>query len=182
MKLDRPLYGEYATGPLAGVLCFRHTVNPPDLPGEPVVYCGTVAQLPASRTQPSAAQAAQRSIYAVAVAGWRALDDADKAFYVANRPSNLSAFNFYLRLHLVSGLAYFGYCVFGDVWFQYAAGPDQPAAVDYSSLFPASGDEFPIIREGADSLQDWPFNRVYESILSVESYLLAHMSTINGGG
>ncbi|TSA45879.1 hypothetical protein D4R52_01630 [bacterium] len=180
-KLDRPLYGDYATGTLGRALCFRRTENPPDAPGDTAVYWGTVAKIPVNSCRPSPAQVVQRENYAAAVAAWRALSDEDRATWNTSKPANLSGFNFFLRLYLLPALAYFGYIVFGEAWFQLAPGPDQPAAADYDSPFPASIDEFPAVLDGAHSPQAWMMNRAFSAMLSIENYLILHASSIEGG-
>ena len=113
-KLDRPIYGEYATGTLARALAFRHTANPPDLPGETAISMGTVAALPRSFCPPSPAQALQREHYTAAVAAWNALSDEGILRYRTFKPPQLTGYNFFLRQFLDPGLFYIGYCVFGS--------------------------------------------------------------------
>lgn len=181
MKLDRPLHGDEATGTLARVLAFRRTVNPPDIPGEPIVYFGTVAKLPGSSCPASAAQQIQRNRYAAAAAAWRALTHAAQDFYNINKPANLTGFNFFIRLYLLPSLAYFGYCIFGLTWFQRSTTSEQPAAAEYEKNFPEALDEFPLILDGFHSPQAWLFNNAYDTIRSIENYLILNKSTIEGG-
>jgi hypothetical protein len=180
-KLDRPLYGENATGTLARALAFRRTENPPDLPGITAVYEGTVTALPRSSCPPSPAQALQRARYAATVACWNALTDEERASYAASRPANLTGFNFFIRLALSPDLAYLGYCIFGLAWFQLGTTPHQPAAADYDMLFPNAPDEFPTLANGADAPQAWLLNRAYDATLSIQGFLIAHRSQIEGG-
>ena len=179
-KLDRPLYGTEATGALARSLSFRRTLNPPDLPGAPPVSLGTVAKIPVMSCRPSLAQTMQRCRYADAVSAWLALTNEARSSWNTNKPSNLTGFNFFIRLFLSPSLAYFGYCIFGSAWFQLGPTPYQPAAVDYESLFPASIDEFPTLQDGAHSPQAWIMNRAYSAMLSIENYLITHRLSIEG--
>lgn len=178
--LDRPVFGTSATGTLARVLSFRKTVNPPDLPGETAVSLGTVAKIPFMSCPPSPAQILQRARYAAAVAAWRALSDEARAYWSLNKPAHLTGFNFFIQLHFSPNLLFFGYCVFGSAWFQLSTFPDQPAAADYDSLFPASIDEFPTVLDGAHSPQAWIFNRAFSAILNIENYLILHGPSIEG--
>lgn len=180
-KLDRPLYGDSATGTLARALAFRRTENPPDEPGQVPIYWGTVAKLPGSSCRPSPAQALQRGIYAAAVAAWRALSDEARNSYTLNKPSNLTGFNFFLRTVLMPSLAYFGYCIFGEAWFQLSTSPDQPLEINYEKNFSSALDEFPIILDGAHSPQAWLFNSAYDTIVSIQGYLILHKTRIEGG-
>ena len=177
-KLDRPLYGEYATGTLARALAFRNTFNPPDPPGQPVVTWGAVSKIPIMSCRPSLSQIAQRLLYTSAVAGWNALSDDERSYWNTTKPSNLTGFNFWIQLFLLPNLAYFGFCLFGSTWFQIAPGPDQPSALDYDQNFPTTLDEFPTLQDGAHSPQAWLFNRSYETMLSIQNYLLIHKSEI----
>ena len=177
-KLDRPLYGDYATGTFARVLSFRHTPNPPDAPGDPAVYLGTVCKIPVMTCGPSSPQLAQRLLYASAVAAWRALSDDERSTWGSDAPAGLSGFNFFIRLYLFPAYAYFNYCVFGLVYFQLSPGPDQPAAADYDSPFPSSIDEFPTMRPGSDSVQAWLLNRAFSAVQSIQQYLIDHHDTI----
>jgi hypothetical protein len=177
-KLDRPLYGDEATGTLARVLSFRRTENPPDAPGDPAVYWGTVAKIPFMSCRPSSAQAMHRADYAAALAAWKALDPAGRAFYNENKPARLTGLNFFLRLWFLSDLAYFGFCVFGSAWFQVAVDPGQPAAGDYDQNFPAAVDEFPTILDGAHSPQAWLYNRACSAMQSIQQYLLDNKTAI----
>lgn len=177
-KLDRPLFGDWATGTLARVLSFRHVANPEEPPGDPVIYLGEVAALPRSHCPPAPAQIAQRLLYASAVAAWRALSDEERAAWNTAKPTNLCGFNFFIKLFLLPLLAYFGYCVFGIAWFQVSSSPNQPAAVDYDALFPASIDEFPTMVDGAHSPQAWLWNRAAASMVSIQTYLIDHQSSI----
>jgi hypothetical protein len=179
-KLDRPLYGDEATGTLARALSFRRTVNPPDLPGETVVYMGTVAKIPVISCPPSPAQALQRGRYAAAVAAWLALSDVDRAAWNTSKPADLSGFNFFIRLYLAPALTYFGYCCFGLAWFQLSTSIDQPAAADYDQNFPLSLDEFPTLQDGAHSPQAWLWNRAYSAVQTIQSYLISHANNIEG--
>lgn len=169
MKLDRPLFGEEATGTLARVLAFRRTAN-----------WGQAARLPGSKCPPSPGQAFQRRRYAAAIAAWHALSDSLREFYMLYKPANLSGFNFFIRLYLLPTLAYFGYCIFGTTWFQLAPGPDQPAATDFDRYFPTAPDDFPTMQNGAHSPQAWPVNRIYDTIISVQDYLILHKTRIEG--
>ena len=150
-KLDRPLYGEYATGTLGRALAFRHTENPPDDPGQPAVYLGTVAKIPVNSCGPSPSQIAHRSSFAAAVQAWHSLTAGARAQWRALKPPQLTGWNFFLRLFLSPDLADFGYCVFGAAWFPLGPTPYQPAAVDYDSLFPPGLDELPMLDDGAHS-------------------------------
>ena len=168
-KLDRPLYGSEATGTLARVLSFRRTQN-----------WNTVAKIPYMSCRPSADQTIQRNRYSAAVSAWHALSDEDRATWNTNKPATLSGFNFFIQLYLLPSLALFGYCSFGSAWYQLSTLPDQPAAVDYESLFPASIDEFPTLEDGAHSPQAWIMNRAYSALLSIENYLIQHRPSIEG--
>ena len=177
-KLDRPLYGEYATGTLARALSYRRTENPPDKPGDPIVSWGTVAKIPFMSCPPSPSQILHRALYSDALDAWRALDPTVKAFYNNNKPARLSGLNFFLRLYFKPDLIYFGYCIFGSAWFQLAVDPDQPAAIDYDINYPTGVDEFPTMVDGAQSPQAWPWNRAYSAILLVQKYLLDNKTRI----
>jgi len=168
-KLDRPLYGVEATGTFARALAFRKTTVYP-----------TVARLPLSKTSPSPGQSAQRTLYRAACSAWTALTPAQQQVYINTRPLNLSGFNLFVRLYLSDTFAYFYYCVFGQAVFMLVKAPDQPAQVDYDLLFPASVDEFPVLREGADSCQAWFFNHIYSSIRSIENFLIDNKTHIEG--
>ena len=135
-KLDRPLYGTNATGTLFRVLSFRRTANPEDLPGETAVSLGTVAKIPFMSCGPSLNQSAQRERYTAAVAAWNALSDDEKLYRSIYKPSNLTGFNFFIRMHFFPDLIFLNYCVFGLAWFTLETAPGQPAAIDYYELFP----------------------------------------------
>ena len=177
-KLDRPLFGDYATGTFARVLAFRHTANPPDAPGEHVVYLGTVTQLPASKCPPSAPQAAQRAAFSAALLSWRALSIEDRAFWLANHPTDINGFNFYIRSLLAPGAFFFGFCIFADAVFELSSSPGQPDPLDYDSLFPTGIDELPTLLDGSHSPQAWLFNRMYQTIQDLQGYIVQNRSTI----
>lgn len=180
-KLDRPLFGENATGTLARALSFRKTVNPPDEPGDPAIWWGTVAKIPFISCPPSPGQTEQRKRYAAAVAAWRALSGDARGYYNTNKPANLTGLNFFIRLWFFPTLAYFGYCIFGGTWFQLAPAPDQPEEADYEQNFPSALDELPTMQDGAHSPQAWLWNRAYNTVLSIQDYLILHKTTIEGG-
>jgi len=169
-RLDRPLFSEEATGTLARVLAFRRTAN-----------WGQAAQLPGSSCPPSASQVKQRTLYAAAIAAWHALPGDTRGYYNTNKPANLSGYNFFIRLHLFPSLSYLGYCIFGTSWFQLTPDPDQPTEVDFDKYFPEGTDEVPTMRDGADSPQAWIVNRIYDTIVSIQDYLILHKATIEGG-
>ena len=179
-KLDRPLYGENATGTLFRVLSYRRTENPEDLPGEIPVSLGTVVKIPFMSCRPSPDQVIQRNRYAAAVAAWNALSDVVKLSWAFYKPTNLTGFNFFIRLYFLPNIAFLNYCVFGLAWFQLATAPGQPAAIDYYELFPEALDEFPIMRAGADSPQAWTLNRAYSAMLNIQGYLILHRASIEG--
>lgn len=177
-KLDRPLLGTQATGILARSLAFRMTLNPPDEPGETAISMGTVAGLPRSACPPSSAQALQRARYVAAVAAWNALSDGVRGTYSANKPVGLSGFNFFVRSFLSPSLTYLGYCVFGAAWFQLSTSPDQPVKTEYDKYFPAGADEFPVLVDGAHSPQAWFLTSLFNTLLTVENYLLSCRASI----
>ena len=179
-KLDRPIYGEYATGTLARALAFRHTANPPDLPGEIAVSMGTIAKIPIMSCGPSPAQSVQRALYAAAVAAWNALSDDGILRYRTFKPPQLTGYNFFLRQFLDPGLFYIGYCVFGSAVFQLGPTPYQPAAADYDVLFPTSLDEFPTMVDGANSPQAWLLTHAYQAMTNIQEYVLLYSSSIGG--
>jgi hypothetical protein len=179
-KLDRPLFGEYATGTLGRALAYRRTANPSDEPGIPAIYWGTVAKIPIMSCGPSPGQVSHRSLFAAAVASWHALTDDERSSWRANKPADLTGWNFFLQLFLTPELAYFGYCAFGLSWFQLGTAPDQPSGADYDSLFPTSIDEFPVIEDGAHSPQAWLWNRAYSAMLNIENYLILNRASIEG--
>jgi len=180
-KLDRPLFGEWATGTFNRTLAFRQTINPPDAPGDTAVYWGTVAKLPGSACKPSAGQTTVRANYSAAVAAWNALSASEKELWRISKPSNLTGFNFFIRLFLSPSLAYFYLCVFGLAVFQLAPSPGQPAPAEYEKYFPAAADEFPEVRDNVDSPQDWLFNRMYETMETIQEFLILNKLTIEGG-
>lgn len=177
-RLDRPLYGDFATGTFARVLAFRHTANPPDAPGDPAIYRGTVAKRPASSCPASVGQAAQRSAYAAAVAAWRALSDDTQAQWLANHPTNLNGYNFFLRMTLLPNLVFFGFCIFGSSIFTLVDAPDQPAAAAYAAPFPADVDEFPALLNWQHSPQAWFLNRAYTALQTIQEFLINNRSHI----
>jgi len=167
MLLDRPLFGEEATGTLARVLAYRRTKN-----------WGQAARLPGSSCPPSPNQSLQRKRYATAVSAWHALSDTLREFYTLHKPLNLSGYNLFLRLYLTPTIAYLGYCIFGVHWFQLAPGPDQPVETDYELFFPTAPDEFPVMRQGADSPQAWITNRIYDTITNIQEYIITNKEKI----
>lgn len=166
-KLDRPLFGVSATGTFARALAFRKTPFYP-----------SVAQLPLSKTSPSPAQSAQRLRYRDACSAWDDLSPEQKQVYVDTRPLNLSGFNLFIRLFLSDSFAYFYYSTFGTSFFMLVHAPDQPAIVDYDLLFPLAPDEFPVLRDGADSFQAWFLNHLYDSIIGIENFLIDNKTNI----
>jgi len=179
--LDRPLFGENATGTLARALAFRRTINPEDLPGETVISWGTVTKIPVMSCRPSSNQTLQHSRYAAAVSSWLSLSQGERDFYIDNKPANLSGFNLFVRLYLSPTWYYFGYCIFGSAIFQLTTSPDQPAPADYDINFPGALDELPVVHDGSHSPQAWLFNRAYSIMISIESYLILHKTSIEGG-
>lgn len=177
-KLDRPLYGDYATSTLARALAFRHTLDPPTAPGDPPVTLGTVAKLPFNSCPPSPSQIVQRSRYSAALTAWRTLSPAERAAWGSAKPANLTGLNFFIRLYFFPSYMFFGYCIFGPAYFSLADAPDQPAASDYDTLFPSAADELPVLRDGADSPQAWLYNRGCSALLSVQSSLTANRISI----
>jgi hypothetical protein len=181
-KLDRPLYGDEATGTLARALAFRQISNPPDEPGATPIYFGSVAKIPTLSSPPSVGQYAQRLLFASAIAAWHALTYEAKAYYKSLAPNCLSGFNFFLRLFLLPYSAYLGFCIFGTPLFQLAPGQGQPLAIDYDVNFPPFLDEFPVMVDGAHSCQAWLFNRMYDALLRIQGYLILHKLSIEVGG
>jgi len=165
--LDRPLYGEEATGTLARVLAYRRTKN-----------WGTVAKLPGSSCPPSPEQTSQRNNYTAAITAWHALGPTIQNQYKSNSPRNLSGYNFFLRLFLSPTLAYFGYCIFGMAYFQLAPSPDQPKESEYDRYFPIGMDEFPTLQNGKHSPQAWLMNRTYNTITDIQEYIITHKEKI----
>jgi hypothetical protein len=168
-KLDRPLYGESATGTFARVLAYRKTTFYP-----------SVARLPARKPIPSIKQKTQRSLYGAACDSWSAISTAERAQYNTCRPQNLSGFNFYVKLLLRPDYMYLYYCIFGISPFQISASPNQPAEADFDKLFPNAPDEFPTMLDGAHSPQAWPLNSIYSSITSIQNFLITNKANIEG--
>lgn len=88
-RLDRPLYGDSATGTFARVLAFRETTSYP-----------SVAKRPGRKYPASPAQAAQRQAYAAACLAWDALTAAEKSQYKTDAPEGLSGFNYFMSISL----------------------------------------------------------------------------------
>ena len=168
-KLVRPLYGDSATGVFARVLTFRETAFYP-----------SVAKRPSRKCEPSAAQSNQRALYLSACQAWNALTLGQQTQYNTIKPANLSGFNFFVKLYLNGDNAFLYYCIFGQPVFQLSSSPDHPAAADYDSFFPGAVDEFPTMLEGAHSPQAWPLNRIYSSILAIQTFLINNKENIEG--
>ncbi len=166
-KLDRPLYGDSATGVFAKALAFRKTTFYP-----------SVAKRPSRKSPPSIDQINQRALYSAACQAWHALTDAEQLQYVTTKPANLSGFNFFIKLYLRQDFEYLYYCIFGSSIFQISPSPNQPAAADFDSLFPSAVDEFPTMLDGAHSPQAWPLNRIYSSLLAIQNFLIDNQENI----
>ena len=167
--VDRPFYGDEGCGTFGRALAYRRTS-----------IFGTVAKIPVVSVGPSAGQTEQRNLYKAALAAWRSLDDDARAWWQNNHPANLSAINFFIRLYLLPDLVYFGLCVFGVTAFPLCEAYHQPEAGDYDMLFPENEDEFPVLLDGVYCPEAWFFNRLYASISSVETWLIARRATIEG--
>jgi len=168
-KLERPLYSDEATGVYNRLLAYRRSSGNP-----------SVARLPSSHTPPSSLQQAVRLRYKSAVAAWNAMTPAEKQPYFLNRPSWLSGFNFFLRLYFSSSFFYFFYSTFGTAFFMLSPDPDQPSQSCFSLRFPNALDQFPILQDGAHSIQAWFFNHAFSSIIGIEQFLLDNKAHIEG--
>ena len=166
-KLDYPLYGDTATGTLGRALAYRRTQT-----------FNTVAKIPIVSCPPSPEQTAHRAQYQAASIAWNGLTTEEKAQWNINKPTRLTGYNFFIKLHLSPDYAYFGYCIFGTAWFQVVPGPDQPAENDFDISFPAGLDEFVTMQDGKHNPQAWIFNRLYDTIQNIETYLLTHDAQI----
>jgi hypothetical protein len=169
-KLERPLYGSEATGTFARVLAFRKTTT-----------FGSVAKIPINTCPASPLQAAQRTRYAAASRAWHALSNDDRNFYITNHPIGLTGFNFFLRLNMLPGLDYLGYCIFGIGVYQLAPGLDQPVEAEYYVLFPTAPDELPTMVDGRDSPQAWLYNRAADALTNIQNFIILNKNNIEGG-
>ena len=160
-RLDQPLFGSEATGPLARVLFFRRTDPTP-----------SVARAPGLPFRSSASQLFQRAAFSAARSLWLELSPASRATYAAAHPPGMTGYNFFLFLTMVPGRSFFGFAVLGDdAYFDWSS-QWQPTLDDFILSFPYALDFFPVILDGRHSVSALLFNSIFSVLTSHELALI----------
>lgn len=160
-RLDQPLFGSEATGPLARVLFFRRSDPTP-----------SVARAPALPFRSSASQLFQRAAFSAARSLWLELSPASRATYAAAHPPGMTGYNFFLFLTMVPGRSFFGFATPGDNSFYSWDSQWQPTIDDFLLSFPYALDFFPVILDGRHSISALLFNTIFSVLTSHQLRLI----------
>lgn len=160
-RLDQPLFGSDATGPLARVLFFRRSEPTP-----------SVARAPALPFRSSSLQRFQRAAFAAARAAWLELPPASRSAYAGAHPPGMTGYNFFLFLTMVSGRSFFGFATPGDYSFYSWDSQWQPTIDDFLLSFPYALDFFPVILDGRHSISALLFNTIFSVLTSHQLRLI----------
>jgi hypothetical protein len=88
-KVESPLYGTEATGPLFGLIGFSNQWG-----------TAIVRSLPPPGAPPSAIQAYRRSQFKEAVSVWRTLPTSEKISWSARKTDTLTGYNVFIKAYL----------------------------------------------------------------------------------
>lgn len=180
-KLEGPLYGDWATGNLGDGLAFKK--------GIPFTSPGDEGEIPYSRIEKrrapsrsrSPGQAGQRDLFQTARTAWLALEDSDKLRYKLGAPAGWSGFNYFLFIALKEAGETLGALVLGrDILNQGNLQTGIPFT-EYVFSFSSALDEIPTYEDGTQPGKAWMYNRLAQSVLSIEEYLIMFKETIEGG-
>lgn len=160
-RLDQPLFGSEATGPLARVLFFRRSSPTPSL-----------ARAPALPFRSSSLQRFQRAAFSAARAAWLDLPTARRVEFAASHPPGMTGYNFFLFLSMVPGRSFFGFAVPGDSSFFDWSSQWQPTSDDFWLAFPYSLDFLPVILDGRHSVSALLFNTAFSILTSHQLRLI----------
>lgn len=168
-KLDKPLYGDSATGEITGTLAFKKDRTWNRLEKKRVAA--------ASR---SSGQAAVRDLYKTSKNQWLALSDAEKLVYSNGAPQGWTGFNYFLFIALRAADLWLGGLVFYQDLINQGNVSGVIQSADYQNNFPGSADVLPTLTDGEDNFQAWLFNKLKLSLTVIEGYLIAHKASIEG--
>jgi hypothetical protein len=178
--LDRPLYGDEATGELANTLAFKK--------GIPFTSPGDEGEIPYGRLEikrtgarsRSTGQGAQRDGFQTVKNNWKALTETEQAAWRNSAPAGWTGFNYYLFIFLRTGSGLLGEMILGEALFN--QGQESPVHVpgDYIFNFSSSIDEIPVYDDGEDKLQAWQIIKLVISLQGIENYLIAWKDYIEG--
>lgn len=177
-KLEGPLYGDSATGELAGVLGFKK--------GIPFTSPGDEAEIPYGRLEKkrkaarsrSPGQAAIRDIFVTALGEWRAFSSGEKETWRAGAPAGWTGFNYYLFTRIRSAGFYLGALVFGRDLFNQGNLSGRLSDADFVLNFPDSADTVPTFEDGTDILQALVFMKLNACLMGIENYLITFKENI----
>lgn len=168
-KLDGPLYGEEATGRVAGVLYYRRTQPYPE------IYSRPRARGPATPNQIAA-----RERYREAVQAWGSLSQSARDQYNDCCLNQNTGFNLFLRLHLRVFHSVLNAVVFGEGVFDEDVNFGIPDHDFFIARFPDAVDAAPVIRCLYDNLSAFAYNFLGSRLVAVEQYLIDHKNSIEG--
>lgn len=166
-KTDRPLYGDSATGEIAGAIAFKNDIN----------WCRIERKRTAAKSR-TAGQGVQRNAYQTAKNFWLALTDEERAAWQSSAPNPWTGYNYYLNLALRSWPLFFGEIVFAEDVLKQGNEEGGVASASYENNFPDSADVLPVFTDGTDNFQAWLFNKLKLSVLAVEGYLIFNKDVI----
>jgi hypothetical protein len=168
--LERPLYSDTASGELASTLAFKKGDRWPRLEVKRV----------AARSR-TAGQAAQRDLFYGKKNAWHALTEPEKESYRNGAPSGWTGYSYFLFIALREAGAYLGDLVLGADLVNQGNLTGPLSSEDYQLLFPPATDEVPEYTDGVDPVKDWMLNKLTDSTLAVENYLILYHETIERG-
>jgi hypothetical protein len=177
-KLDKPLYGDSATGEIASVIAFKKGI-PFTSPGdEEEIPYGRLEKKRVAAVSRSTGQAAVRDAFLVAKAQWLALSDSERLAWQGCAPDPWTGFNYFMNIALRGGPLWFGEIVFYEDVLKQGNQEGLVSPEDYENNFPTSADACPPFLDGQDNFQAWLFNKMKISLLAIEAYLIQQKATI----
>ena len=180
-KLDRPLYGDSATGEIASVIAFKKGI-PPTSPGdEEEIPYGRIEKKRKAAVSRSDLQAAVRDAYLTAKNQWLALTDAERLVYQEGAPDPWTGFNYFMHLALTGSGFWFGDMVFYLDLLNQGNQSGLVGTEDFINFFPVAPDVIPTWTDGQDNPKAYIFNKMVVSILAMEAYLILYKTNIERG-
>jgi hypothetical protein len=168
-KVERPLYGDTATGEIAGTLAFKKGDRFPRL---------EIKRVPSkSRTL---AQQSQRQRFYDGRSAWLSLSEAEQGEWNGDAPAGMTGYQFYLQAFLAPLPWALGALIIGQDIINQGNPPITVTESQYVLGFPGTADSFPGLTDGIDGTWDFEINKIFESLEIIEAYLLEHKNSIEG--
>lgn len=168
-KLDGPLYGDWASGEIAGLLAFKKNAT-----------WGRLERKRRASRSDTENQEVQRAAFLSAKNAWHGLTDEERAAWFSWAGDPWNGYNYFLFVRLRGDRFWLGELVFGEDLFKQANKDGATVSADYENNFSTAADVLPTVADGSDNFPAWLFNKIVLSLLAIEGYLIANKANIEG--